>query len=320
MRREEDHPPPATGVRRQWWDMPLHVRAAVEQWLGAEVVSAASQPTGFSPGVAARLRTSDGRGVFVKAVGPHPNPDSPEIHRREATVVRALPADAPVPRLVWSLDDPVSGYVVLAFEDVEGWHPAQPWRTDELDRVLEALTGLHTILGSSPVPLRSATELFSTEIRGWRRLQESPPPGLDDWSRHHLDSLARLEESAGNAVAGDSLLHFDIRADNLLLTPDRVFFVDWPHACVGAGWVDLVGFAPSVAMQGGPEPEALLQNHPLCRGADPDAITATVAAVAGYFTSRSLQSPPPGLPTIRAFQAAQGKVARGWLAKRTRLQ
>ena len=28
----------------------------------------------------------------------------------------------------------------------------------------------------------------------------------------------------------------------------------WPHACRGAAFVDLVGFAPSVAMQGGPAP------------------------------------------------------------------
>jgi len=42
-----------------------------------------------------------------------------------------------------------------------------------------------------------------------------------------------------------------------------------------------------------------------------------VAAIAGYFTRQSLQPPPPGLPTVRAFQAAQGVVARDWLALRT---
>jgi len=39
-----------------------------------------------------------------------------------------------------------------------------------------------------------------------------------------------------------------------------------------------------------------------------------VAAVAGFFTSRALQPPPPGLPTVRAFQAAQGEVTRRWVA------
>ena len=46
-------------------------------------------------------------------------------------------------------------------------------------------------------------------------------------------------------------------------------------------------------------------------------IVVVVAAVAGFFTSRALQPPPSGLPTVRAFQAAQGDVARRWLAQRT---
>jgi hypothetical protein len=40
-----------------------------------------------------------------------------------------------------------------------------------------------------------------------------------------------------------------------------------------------------------------------------------VCALAGYFTERSLRAPPPGLPTVRAFQAAQGEVTRRWLAQ-----
>ncbi|MCB0099020.1 MAG: hypothetical protein KDE46_24975, partial [Caldilineaceae bacterium] len=35
------------------------------------------------------------------------------------------------------------------------------------------------------------------------------------------------------------------------------------------------------------------------------------------FTHRAVQAPPPGLPTRRAFQAAQGEVAWVWLAQRT---
>ncbi len=93
--------------------------------------------------------------------------------------------------------------------------------------------------------------------------------------------------------------------------------VDWPHARVGAPWVDMVFFAPSVAMQGGPSPEELLARHPHARRAGTDALTAVVAAIAGFFTREGLQPDPPGLPTLRAFQAAQGDVARSWSARRT---
>jgi aminoglycoside phosphotransferase (APT) family kinase protein len=151
----------------------------------------------------------------------------------------------------------------------------------------------------------------------WRRLRKDRPARLDAWSTRHLDRLADLEAEAPSAVAGDALLHLDVRADNLLLTPERVLVVDWPHARVGAPWVDLVFFAPSVAMQGGPPPEELLARHPYARRAGTEALTAVVAAMAGFFTREGLQPAPPGLPTLRAFQAAQGDVARSWLARRT---
>jgi hypothetical protein len=70
-------------------------------------------------------------------------------------------------------------------------------------------------------------------------------------------------------------------------------------------------------MQGGPDPERLLGRARSADGADPDAITAVVTAVAGYFTWQAQLPPPPGLPTVRAFQAAQGEPARAWLRHRT---
>jgi aminoglycoside phosphotransferase (APT) family kinase protein len=315
-------PPPAEGVRLPWTAVPAHLRALAERQLGSAVGTATSQPTGFSPGVAARLQLADGRRVFAKAVGPEPNPGAPAIHRREAQVVAALPAAAPVPRLLWSYDDPDTGWVLLLFEEVAGHGPAQPWRADELERVLAALVELGAALTPAPLAppaVKRAGEAFATQLCGWGLLLaegQAARNRLDAWSARHLEALAALEAGAPAAVAGDTLLHFDVRADNLLLTPERVWFVDWPLACVGAPWVDVVFFAPSVAMQGGPPPEALIARHPAARAADPAALTAVVASVAGFFTQRALQPPPPGLPTVRAFQAAQGAVARAWLAQR----
>ncbi len=102
-------PPPAEGVRLDWLAVPEQVRSAVEHWAASAVVSAISQRSGFSPGVAARLRLADGRRLFVKAVGPEPNPDTPSFHRREARIVAALPDDAAVPRLQWLFDDGETG-------------------------------------------------------------------------------------------------------------------------------------------------------------------------------------------------------------------
>ena len=310
--------PVAAGVRLDWSDIPQRVRAAVEDWLGSPVVSAESQSAGFSPGAAVRLRTSDGRRVFIKAVGPEPNPLAPEFHRREARVAAALPEEAPVPRLLWSHDE--GGWVVLVFEDVEGRNPAVPWRAEELDQTLQALAALSELLTPSPlapgVVVGHAEEWSVVAGRHWERLAEERPAGLDAWPARRLEELAKLEAEAPLAVAGDTLLHLDVRADNLLLTTDgRVLVVDWPHARVGAPWVDPVFFAPSVAMHGGPPPEELLARYPLSHRADAGAVAAVVAAMAGFFIREALRPVPPGLPTLRAFQAAQGEVARSWLVR-----
>ena len=317
-------PPPAQGVRLNWQDIPAPLRTTIEQELGSPVVHVDSQTSGFSPGVAARLQTASGRRVFIKALGPEPNPGSREFHRREARNMAAMPASAPVPRMLWWLDDAETGWVVLLFEDVDGWQPAQPWRTDELNRVLAAMIELSASM--TPAPLRppvvgTAPEAFMNHLSGWWRLKtfgdDDQFAQLDEWTKRHIDELAQLEEQAYTAAAGDTLLHFDIRADNVLLTDEKVWFVDWPHAHVGAAWVDCILFAPSVWMQGGPPPDDFLVQHPAYRAADPGSITAVIAAVAGFFTWQSLQPPPPGLPTVRAFQAVQGTVTRKWLARRT---
>lgn len=113
---------------------------------------------------------------------------------------------------------------------------------------------------------------------GWRTLGASGGGDqLDPWSRTHLDQLAELEAVWAHHAAGDTLVHADIRADNLLMTERGVVVVDWPWACRGAAFADVVLFAPSVAMQGGPQPADLIAMSRSGRAA------ATQAEASGEF-------------------------------------
>ena len=228
----------------------------------------------------------------------------------------------PVPRLRGTAE--YGPWFALIVDDVDGRQPVMPWRDDELDLVLAALDRLAGALTPAPVTVRSAAPAIAgylgAAFSGWRTLARTPGDDrLDPWSRARLDELAALEATWAAHAAGGTLLHADIRADNLLLTDegvagDRVMVVDWPHACRGAAFVDLVAFAPSVAMQGGPVPAGLLARSRAGRNVSRESLAAVVCALAGYFTEQSLQPPPPGLPTVRQFQAAQGEVTRRWLA------
>ncbi|MCC3771945.1 phosphotransferase, partial [Streptomyces sp. UNOC14_S4] len=198
-------------------------------------------------------------------------------------------------------------------------------RAADIARVLDAVACLAASLTPAPPAVAAvvpdAATALADEFRGWRNLareraEGATRDGLDPWAAGHLDALAELETGWADAVAGDTLAHCDLRADNLLLTPDRVHVVDWPRACLAAPWLDLLFLLPSIRMQGGPPPEALFTAHPVAADADPAAVTVALAALAGMFTDRSLRPPPPGIPTLRRFQAAQAAAALEWLRER----
>jgi hypothetical protein len=309
---------PAAGVHLPWAQVP----AAIRSWAarcggGGPPVSVRDLQGGFSPGATSLLEWPE-RAVFVKAVGPQLNPESPAMYRREARISAVLPPSPCYPRLLEVFDD--GAWVALAFEAVEGRPPRHPWDSGELAMVADALAAMHDELTPSPVPdieplSAHAVHLFG----GWSALAAlGAPAGLDPWAAAHLDRLAQLESGWPEACAGRTLVHGDVRADNVLITADDVVFVDWPHACVGNPAFDVVAWAPSVALEGGPPPEEVLALHDPLRRADPDAVTVLLAAISGFFVSRSLEPAGPGLPTLRAFQAAQGAVALEWLQRRTR--
>jgi hypothetical protein len=305
-----------TGVRRPWSDIPAPLRAEVEVAAGAPVVAATTCVGGFSPGVAARLDLADGTQRFLKAVSDEPNPDTPAFYRVEVEVNGWLDERVPAPRLLWHHDD--GAWVLLLFEHVAAGTPTLPWRADDLDRCLAAMATAHDALTPAPAAARSAADMLGDDFLGWSRLAAGDGQGLDDWSRSHAEALAEVERSWAEACDGDTLAHLDVRADNLLVDAERAWIVDWPWAARASGWADVVGMAPSVELQGGPTGEELLARYPGSRP-DDDQLAAFLAALAGFFTEHSVAPPPPGLPTVRAYQAAQARVARAWLARLLRL-
>lgn len=337
----------ASGTRIGWTDLPEAVRAAVEEILGSPVVEARSQAGGFSPGTADRVRTADGTRAFVKAVSPDQNEISPGMHRREAEVTAALPPSAPAPRLLGCYDD--GHWVVLVLEDVNGRHPTTPWQPDELRQVIRALEQLAASTTPPPLDgLESLREKVAEDFGGWARLRADPPDDLNPWAAAHLDELCAGAERALAALAGDTLVHLDIRADNLLLTPadvrtgadvnagdsiadaggplgvvearpqdagTTVTVVDWPHAARGPAWFDTVLLLINVRLYGGHDTEALLADLATRTWANEDDLVAVLVGWAGFFTDYARLPAPKGLPTVRAFQHAQSEALLTWLSE-----
>ena len=305
----------AGGTRIEWSDVPADVRHATEVELGSPIVEARSQPGGFSPGVAARCVLADGGRVFVKAVSPDQNPQSPRMHRREAEVATHLPTRTPAPRLLHVHDD--GHWVVLVFEDVDGRQPHEPWTLADLDVVMPAIKALGPAATPRDVAgLATVADRHRSIFDGWRRFArgDGDPSLLPRWVASRIDELADVESRWEEAASGEELLHADLRADNVLIRVDRsVVFVDWPWACRGAGFVDPLMMLPSVGLGGGPDPGTVIDRYGLADGvADADFLSVFVA-VCGFFNRSSQDAPPPGLPALRTFQRAQGAIGLEWL-------
>jgi aminoglycoside phosphotransferase (APT) family kinase protein len=257
--------------------------------------------------------------VFVKAAGSDPNAMAPAMHRREGEILAVLPEAAPAPRLIGVVDD--GDWVAVVVEWVHGHMPVAPLSGSDVRRLLRVVDRVGQVDGVDGLdPCAAAHDgLFGH----WQRLRSEPLDGVDAWTVAHLDRLVALETAAPEAVTGEHLVHFDLRTDNVVfseLGDHHDVVVDWPHAAIGAPWADLAGLLPSLELDGGPAPHEVFDEHPLGRDAPAECVDAFIAAIAGYFVRMSLQPAPPGLPTLRAFQAAQGAVTLRWLAHRRRWQ
>jgi Ser/Thr protein kinase RdoA (MazF antagonist) len=301
----------ASKSRPQWHALPAQVQVEVQRLAGGPVVAAQNCPGGFSPGLASRLSLTDGRRVFVKAMDADSWPDEAMPHRAEAAIAAALPETTPAPRLLGTLDD--GHWVVLVFEDIDGAAPPQPWHSADLHRVVAALNQMTRAVTPSPIPLPSE----HPRLGGWTELASDSSclaqlPAQSAWAAEHLDLLIRLEQDGLAAAQGDTLVHFDVYPHNILLTPERVVFVDWPHARLGDPTIDLILLLSSAAADG-IDPEPLLADKTASEQASIDAI---LAAHAGFLLVGGLSVVPPGLAAIPQAKRYLGRGALRWLQRR----
>ncbi|MFE9324136.1 phosphotransferase [Nocardia sp. NPDC052278] len=296
-----------------WDQLPAAVRGAIEHRLHARVQMVTIPSGGFSHGMAALVELDDGRTVFAKAI---PSDDALAVrYRTEADTVAHLPAVVPTPAVLFSIE--TTGWLVTVFEAVPGRHPRLD-RPRELAAVLAVVERLAEVLTPNPLPdVPTIEQSYGPELTGWRQFAEQGPPAdLDRWSLRNLDRLAKLEATWSDLAAGDTLLHTDLRPDNMLYRNDGgVVVVDWAWPCSGAAWVDLVSLMPSLIADG-IDPDTILATHPVTADADPAAITAFVCAMSGYWARNSRLSAPARSPNLRVHQAEKARVSREWLTKR----
>jgi len=196
---------------------------------------------------------------------------------------------------------------VLALEDLSRavWPP--PWNRALVEAVLAALD---RVAATPPPPDLLTERQGQFDLNGWPELRHDPEPFLqlglcsETWLLSVAEPMA--DAAARAPLAGDALLHGDVRGDNLCLRAGAVAFVDWNLACLGNPRFDVAAWLPSLHAEGGPAPETILG------GEDAGAFAALLA---GYFSARAARPAIPEAPHVRPLQLMQARTALPWAAR-----
>ena len=244
------------------------------------------------------VQLGGGRTAFVKQAL---DETAREWLRREHAVYASVRAPYLPEFLGWW--DGAETFLVL--EDLTDCHWPPPWSTREIASARAALDAVHATPPPEGLP---SLEDGRARLDGWVDVAADPEPLLSthlcsrEWLEGALPFLR--DASAACELAGDELLHLDFRSDNLCFCDGRLRLVDWNHACVGNGLLDVVAWLPSLRLEGGPEPWEVV--------ADSGGLAALIA---GFFASRAGLPPHPSAPTVREFQRRQAAVALPWAAR-----
>jgi hypothetical protein len=246
-----------------------------------------------------RVELDDGRTVFVKQA----LTDEADIWLRKEREIYEEVRGSFMPQFLGAVE--ADGRTLLVLEDLSEAEWPPPWTDQRIASVLAALSDLHATAPPASLPILAD---MRSRVVGWPDVQADPEPLLTTglctraWLAEVLGTFVDAAEKA--ELAGDELLHFDVRSDNLCFVGERAIFVDWNLACIGNGRFDIAFWLPSLRLEGGPDPWDVL----------PDA-GSLAAAVAGFFAARAGLPAPSGAPTVREFQLRQAAVALPWAAR-----
>jgi thiamine kinase-like enzyme len=266
--------------------------------LGQEVASCKQVAGGYTPATRLLCRTAGGS-FFAKAGS---TPLTAQFLRREIQVYNLVRGEF-MPELVGWEDHETEPLLIIEDLSSREWPP--PWDRRRVELVLEQAEAMH---GARVDSLERFSEVHGDVTPGWRTVGAEPEAFLSlglvgaPWLGPALPLLIEYEGRC--RTDGDCLTHFDLRSDNICLTESRAVFVDWNNACLSHPLLDLGFWLPSLAHEGGPEPERILPDAP-----------EIAAFVSGYFAARAGLAQIPDAPRVRLIQLQQLETALPWAAR-----
>lgn len=261
--------------------LPPDLRVLVEDHFGRRLVRWQRPDCGLSATIRLSTELENGQHVFIKAAT---DDETAAWLRTEYLALTTLAGDF-MPGVIGWLDN-VGMYPVLITQDLSHayWpasHQGVQWREGDFQRVIEATKGLGAMAAPDVLPVlsRPATSIWE-EIANHASSFLALGLCTERWFRGTVVTLADAEMRL--VSSGNSLVHGDVRSDNICLFGNRVMFVDWSHAARGSGRYDLANLLPTLHLEGGPIPFSVMPD-----GGD-EAAAACAAHAYRLFNDRTM--------------------------------
>jgi len=220
----------------------------VEKIIGSKPVSWTSINKGYTEAERYVMLFENGSSAFVKVAT---EKDTIKWLRDEYRIYSIIKADYIPKVLGW--DD--GEFPILILEDLSVGHWPPPWTDERIQKVLGVLKDLENMkVEGDFIPLSSV----KAELSGWKEISKNPSGflslGLVDqkWLEDALPALMKAESEV--VLKGDSLVHTDVRSDNVCFLGDKTYLIDWNWTVRGNPKFDIVTWLPSLHAEGGPPP------------------------------------------------------------------
>jgi fructosamine-3-kinase len=318
-----------TGIEAKlpWKQIPKAVRHQVDAALGAPVLRAARIWGGYSPAPTYRLVLADGRRAFFKATYQASNEFSTKALLYEGRVYHELATllGSWAPQFYATFHH--ADWHVLLLEDL-GPKSVPPWTPGKARAITQALAAFHrSSLGASlPAWLSRPDERLQHE--NWTRtahesqafhqiaaLADEAAPQALTWFQMITPTIEALMQQSILATEPYAILHGDLRSDNLRFVRGQLYLFDWPAITVGRPEWDVVAFAQTVTVEGGPAPEQVMTWYAEQFPLNTAALDSALAWWLTFFADRAWRPEIPGLPRVRHFQRQQLGTTVLWAAR-----
>ncbi len=282
---------------------------------------------GYSPTPTFRLALADGRRAFLKGTFKESNKFTKNALLFEEQVYQKL-----VPILGNFMP---KYYAVLRYKD---WHcllledvgpkSVPPWTPRKCRDVTHGLAAFHQLSLNLDLPEWLSRPAERLQHESWQNVVEESQSfekiaalaGTEsalalEWFQQISPKIQQLTAHTILHQEPLAIVHGDLRSDNLRVRGKQLTLFDWPAITVGRPEWDLVAFAQTVEIEGGPGPEQIINWYSEKAPLESAAIDSSLAWWLTFFAEKAWRPEIPGLPRLRRFQRQQLGTMILWICR-----